>query len=79
MFVSRCEVNLRVSIQRESCVTGANARFSSRAGSGPASDALRTNRSRSGPAFCPGSTGSHREAGASVASSATLRGPVRRS
>ena len=40
---------------------------------------LRTNRSRAGPAVTPGSSGFQRVAGASVGSSATLRGPVRRS
>ena len=71
--VSRSEVSWRVSIQRESCVTGANAMSSSRCGQRPGiglaadeSIALRHRLS------CPAAPGSQRDAGESVASSATL-------
>src|SRR5216683_7989382 len=79
MLVRRSDVSLRVSIQRDSRVTGANAMSSSRAGSGPGSILLRTNRLRSGPADLPGSAASQWDQGANSASSATLRGPTRRS
>src|SRR5580704_8894573 len=52
---------------------------SSFVGKGPGSDLLRMKRSYCGSVFWPGRIGSQREAGASVASSASLRGPVRRS
>src|ERR1700685_1953811 len=52
---------------------------SSFVGNGPGSTLLRTKRSCCGRIFCPGNIGSQREAGASVDSSAKLRGPVRRS
>ena len=69
----------RASIQRDSWLTGANAMSSSLAGSLFAAALLRTNRSRAGPTVSPGSAGFQWVAGATVASSATLRGPVRRS
>src|SRR5579862_1889255 len=49
------------------------------AGTGPGSLTLRTKRSRAGPADSPGRAGFQRVAGAFAGSSATLRGPVRRS
>src|SRR6201994_2514545 len=79
MLVSCSEVSLRVSIQRDSRVTGANAMSSSLVGSGPGSILLRTNMLRSGPAALPGSAASQWDQGANSASSATLRGPTRRS
>lgn len=48
-------------------------------GSGPGSALLRTNLSCDGPVGCPPMSAFHTVAGASVASSASLRGPVRRS
>jgi SAM-dependent methyltransferase len=75
----RSEVSFRCSIQRESCTSGANARSASVVGNGPGSLFVRTNRSRAGPPFWPGSTGSQRDQGASAGSNTTLRGPVRRS
>ena len=50
---------------------------SSRFGSGPGADVLRTNAPRAGPADRPGSTGFHCEAGASDGSRETFFGPVR--
>ena len=47
--MSRSDVSCRDSIQRDSCVTGANAIASSDDGSGAASAFERTNRSRDGP------------------------------
>ncbi len=79
MRVRRSELSLRVSIQRESLLTGAKAISASLMGSGPGSAAERTKRSRPGPAVMPGRTGFHCVAGAIVDSIATLRGPVRRS
>src|ERR1700736_2444763 len=79
MLVSRSEVSLRVSIQRDSRVTGAHAMSSSLAGSGPGSILLRTNTLRSGPAGLPGSAASQWDQGANSGSRATLRGPTRRS
>src|SRR5512140_856791 len=52
---------------------------SSLAGSLPAAALLRTKRLRAGPTASPGRAGFHWLAGATVGSSATLRGPVRRS
>ena len=52
---------------------------SSFAGSGSALPVVRTNRLRAGPTVSPGRIGFHTVAGASVSSSAILRGPVRRS
>src|SRR5258708_25175238 len=51
---------------------------SSAAGSGLRSFIERMNRSRSGPTVCP-AAGSQRDHGATEVSSASLRGPVRRS
>src|SRR3982750_457512 len=48
-------------------------------GSGAASPAVRTNRSRAGPLGTPLIAGFHCVAGASSGASATLRGPARRS
>src|ERR1700760_3332891 len=79
MLVSCSEVSLRVSIQRDSRVTGANAMSSSLVGTGPGSTLLRTNTLRSGPAGFPGSAASQWDQGANSGSSATLRGPTRRS
>ena len=77
--MSRSDVSFFDSIQRDSCVTGANAIASSDAGSGDASGFDRTNRSRGDPAGTPGNIGFQSVAGASVAAIATFRGPVRRS
>src|SRR5437899_2431619 len=77
MFVSRSEVMARDSIQRESSVTGAKAIASSVEGSGAPSAAVRTNRSRTGPAAIPGSSGFHSVAGASAGPIARRRGPGR--
>src|ERR1700676_5011472 len=79
MLVSRSDVSLRVSIHRDSRVTGANAISSSLVGSGPGSILLRTNALRAGPAGLPGSAASQWDQGASSGSSETLRGPTRRS
>src|ERR1041385_4262217 len=79
MLVSRSEVSLRVWIQRESCVTGANAMSASLADSGTFVAALRTKRDLAGPDVCATADGLHTVAGERVSSSATLRGPVRRS
>ena len=79
MRVRRSEVSFRVSIHRESLVTGANAMSSSFEGSGPGSPALRANRSRAGPGVWPGRMGFQTVAGASSGSRAIFRGPVRRS
>src|SRR5581483_10573447 len=79
MFVSRVDDSFRDSIHRESFVTGANAMSASFAGSGPGSVLLRTKRSRVGPAGVGPRFGFHCVAGATVGSSAILRGPVRRS
>jgi hypothetical protein len=79
MLVSRSDVSLRVSIHRESRVTGANAMSASLDGSGPGSLALRMNLSRSAITFCPGRAGFHRVAGARSDSNFTFLGPVRRS
>src|SRR5579872_7548686 len=90
MFVRRVDVSLRVSIQRESWVTGAYAMSASFVGSGPGSTALRTKWSRVGCRGSPASVGPlaaeteiddgcQRVAGASVGSSAIFFGPVRRS
>src|SRR6185503_12436056 len=79
MLVRRSDVSVRVSIQRESCTTGANAMSSSFAGKGAPSAFDRTKRSRCGERARPGSIGFHTDAGASVSPSATARGPVRRS
>src|SRR5713101_2003223 len=80
MRVSRSEPSARDWIQRERSRTPAKAISSSRNGISfaiPLADL--TNRSRSGPTFTPGMAGSHRLAGAIAGSSATRRGPVRRS
>src|SRR6266508_1198066 len=79
MRVRRSEVKARVSIQRESVETGANAMSSSRLGRAFTAAALRTKRSAAGPVATPGIIGSHRVAGARVGSRATFLGPVRRS
>src|ERR1051326_4358376 len=80
MFVRRSDVSLRDSIHLESCVTGANAMSSSEDGSAAPSSFERTKRSIEGSAVTrPGITGFQSVAGVSVASIATLRGPVRRS
>ena len=79
MRVSRSEVSFRPSIQRDRRHTGAKAMSSSFPGREPGSAEARTKRSRDGPTFMPGSTGSHTVAGASASSSAIFRGPVRRS
>src|SRR5579871_3258270 len=79
MFVRRVDVSFLLSIHRERCVTGANAMSSSLAGRGVESGALLTNRSRDGPTVWFGSAGFHLLPGATLASMATLRGPVRRS
>ena len=77
--VSRADVSVFDSIQRDNCVTGANAIASSDAGSGDVSGFERTKRSRAGPDGIPGSIGFQSVAGASVAAIATFLGPVRRS
>src|SRR5258708_7698882 len=86
MFVSRSDVSFRDSIQRDSCVTGAKAIASSDDGSGALSVGDRTNRSVDGDARTlpceygfTGNIGFQIVAGKSVASSATFRGPMRRS
>src|SRR5215218_5631374 len=79
MRVRRSDVIAFRSIQRDRCVTGANAMASSVAGSEPGSVGVRMNASRAGPWGSGPSAGFQRDAGASVGSSATLRGPVRRS
>ncbi len=79
MLVSRSDVIARRSIQRDSCVTGANAIASSDDGSGTLSAWLRTKASLAGPAGTPGSIGFHSSAGTSPAVSTALRGPIRRS
>ena len=76
-MVSRTELSLRCSIQRESCVTGAKAISVSPAGSGARSASLRTKRARAGPAGSPPSTGFQRVAGERAASNATFLGPTR--
>ena len=78
MLVRRSDVSFFCSIQRDRCVTGAKAISASLAGSGGGSSWLRTKASRVGT-NCPGSTGFHRVAGATSGSSATFRGPTRRS
>ena len=77
--MSRWEVIFRVSIHRDSSVTGANAIASSEEGTATASAVDRTKRSRAGPAAIPGSTGFQIIAGGSVSVMATFRGPLRRS
>jgi hypothetical protein len=67
------------SIQRDNRVTGANAMSASLAGSGVASLVLRTTLSGAGPALLPLIRGFHWVAGAMIGSSATFRGPTRRS
>src|SRR5688500_1508521 len=79
MFVRRSEVSFFCSIQRDNCVTGANAMSASVAGNGNDSLVLRTNVSRAGPELSPASTGFQRVAGASSGSKAIFRGPTRRS
>src|SRR5215831_4135377 len=79
MFVSRSDVSFRDSIHRDSCITGAKAMLSSVDGRGAPSAFDRTNALREGDTAIPGSIGFQSVAGASVASIATLRGPVRRS
>src|SRR5262245_19487338 len=79
MLVRRSDVSAFFSIHRDSCVTGANAMSASFAGSGPGSALLRANASRDGPTACPPRFGFQRVAGATPGSSATLRGPTRRS
>ena len=66
MLVSRSDVSFRDSIQRDSCVTGANAIASSDAGSG-AGVGLRAHEPIArGAGGMPGSTGFQSVAGASV-------------
>jgi len=79
MWVSRSEVSARDSIHRDSDAIGAKAISASSVGRGAAAGALRTKRSFVGPGASPGSIGSHTAAGATAGSSATFRGPVRRS
>src|SRR5262245_11812520 len=79
MLVRRSDVIFFCSIQRESCVTVAYAISASFAGNERASPLLRTNASRDGPIGWPPRFGFHRVAGATLSSSATLRGPTRRS
>ena len=75
--MSFCDDSFLVSIQRESCVRGANAMSASFDGSG-ASIFDRTSRSFDTTVF-PIADGSQRDAGDTPGSIATLRGPVRRS
>src|SRR3954465_1095653 len=79
MLVSRSDVSLRDSIQRDSCVTGAYAIAASDDGIGRCSSRERTKRSLSAGTVTPGNTGFHTVPGTSLAVIATLRGPVRRS
>ncbi len=79
MRVSRSEVRARDWIQRERAGSRANAMSSSRAGTGPGAASVRTNRREAGWIVTPGIAGFQRLAGARAGSSATLRGPVRRS
>ena len=79
MFVRRSDERAFPSIQRDSCVTGANAISASLDGRGLESLLLRTNWSRVGPGRAAASTGFQRVAGAICESSGTFRGPVRRS
>src|SRR5690242_5783990 len=79
MFVSRSEEIAFFSIHRDRLVTGAYAMSTSFDGSGPGSMVLRTNRSRAGAECSPGSVGFQSVAGATSGSSATFRGPTRRS
>src|SRR5262245_59114091 len=79
MFVSRSDVSFLDSIHLDSCVTGANAMSSSLVGNGAASGFERTNLSWVGAGGMPGNIGFHSVAGASVSTSATRIGPVRRS
>src|SRR4051812_10859870 len=77
MFVSRSEASCRDSIHLDNCVTGANAISSSEVGNGALSAFERTKRSIEDDNASPGSIGFQSVAGASVASIATFRGPVR--
>src|SRR5262245_30250816 len=79
MFVRRSDVIFFCSIHRDNCDTVAYAMSASLPGSGSAPTLLRTNVSRDGPTGWPLRFGFHRVAGATSASSATLRGPTRRS
>src|SRR5215510_1683867 len=79
MFVRRSDVIFFCSIHRDNCDTVAYAMSASLPGSGSASTLLRMNVSREGPTGWPLRFGFHRVAGATSASSATLRGPTRRS
>src|ERR1700749_3294426 len=79
MFVSRSEVSCRDSIHLDSLVTGEKAMSSSDDGSGTPSSFERMNLSGTDDNAIPGSIGFQSVAGASAASIATLRGPVRRS
>ena len=78
-MVNRSELSAFCSIQRESLVTGENAISVSLDGNASLSPWLRTNRSRSGWLLPPMRAGRHSVAGETDGSSATLRGPVRRS
>ena len=79
MFVSRSEVSAFCSIQRDNRVTGAYAMSASLAGNGAARPrSARTGRV-SGPCARSVSTGCQRVAGETCGSSATFRGPTRRS
>ena len=79
MCASRSALSCLLSIQRESCVTVANAMSSSRAGREASAALLRTNRSPRPIGEIPAIIGSQRVAGATVDSRASFRGPTRRS
>src|SRR5688572_11301455 len=80
MFVSRSDVSLRDSIHRACCATVAYAMSASFVGSGTSAAAERTKRSvASALTLSREASGVQIVAGASVSSSASLRGPVRRS
>src|SRR5450830_826636 len=80
MRVRRSELRLPAAIQRDRLVTGAKAMSASAAGKGSLLPPLRTKRpGPAGGGAMPGRTGRHTLAGASVLSSATFFGPVRRS
>jgi hypothetical protein len=79
MFVSRSDVSFLASIQRESCATEAKAMSASLAGSGASAAVERTKCSLVATAGSFEVSGCQTVAGARVSSSASLRGPVRRS
>jgi hypothetical protein len=72
-------VSFFASIQRDSRVTAANAISVSLDGSGPGSPGVRTKRPCPVPEWSSARSGIQRDAGATSASRATFRGPVRRS